>query len=360
MYFYVHTDFLIIVPESTLFTHSYVADCQKILAEGWKKTLHHMQRQQTDLSLFPSGLSSPLMYILHQQGKQLRPLLTLLSFGLFKKDVKEALMPAIAMEFFHNFTLIHDDVMDRAPLRRNQPTVHTKWDTNIAILTGDALLIHGYRLLENLSARELPSVMRIFNRCGLQICEGQKQDLELENKDEKEVKEASYMEMIRLKTGCLLGSCLALGAVLAHTTEKTLQILQEIGEKTGMIFQLKDDVLDLYGKKNTFGKQVGGDILAKKKTFLLIKAMQRGSDSQKESLRKWLHSPTATPEEKIRHVKQLYDALEVKEAAEEQIAQLQQTCQHLVHSLEDTETNILQAQKPSFAEFLAHLSHRIQ
>ena len=219
----------------------------------------------------PSSLYEPLRYIMALGGKRLRPLLTLLAYSLYKRDSRKIVSIATAVEVFHNFTLLHDDIMDNAPLRRGNPTVHKKWDVNTAILSGDVMQIKVYDLLLNVEDAKLKEVLIAFNKCATEVCEGQQCDMEFELRSK--VTEVQYLRMIRLKTAVLLGFSLELGAILAGATRQDRNALREFGINIGIGFQLKDDLLDVYANKKKFGKMVGGDIVANKKTFLLIKAL---------------------------------------------------------------------------------------
>jgi geranylgeranyl diphosphate synthase type II len=223
--------------------------------------------------------------------------------------------PAIAVEVFHNFTLMHDDIMDAAPLRRGQPTVHKKWNHNVAILSGDVMLVNAYELLLDLPPDRLPHIIKRFNRCAAQVCEGQQIDMNFENRTD--VSEEEYMEMIRLKTAVLLGFSLELGGLMAGVPEKDVSLLYQMGEAIGIGFQLKDDLLDVFGDQEKFGKQVGGDIIANKKTFLLIKALQLANDNQQQQLRFWLHEKNFVPEEKVQAVTDIYNQLNILQITEE-------------------------------------------
>lgn len=267
----------------------------------------------------PGSLYEPIRYLMGLGGKRLRPMLTLLAFGLFNKHVRHAVPYAVAVEAFHNFTLMHDDIMDNAPLRRGHETVHEKWNVNTAILSGDVMLVRVYDMFLTLEANMLKNVLRAFNKCAAEVCEGQQWDMEFEQ--EKTVTEKQYLDMIRLKTAVLLGFSLELGAILAGASEADCIALREFGTNVGIGFQLKDDLLDAYGDPSKFGKQVGGDIIANKKTFLLITAFQKASGKQKRELNDWLSLKKFRKEAKIKAVKSLYDSLGVPLVAEKKIDQ---------------------------------------
>ena len=246
-------------------------------------------------------------------------MLTLLSYALFKDDVRRIVPYAIAVEAFHNFTLMHDDIMDQAPLRRGSATVHEKWNVNTAILSGDVMLVKVYDMFLTLEANKLKHVLRAFNKCAAEVCEGQQWDMEFET--EKTVTEKQYLNMIRLKTAVLLGFSLELGAILADASEADCSALREFGTNIGIGFQLKDDLLDAYGDPNKFGKQVGGDIIANKKTFLLINALEKATGKQKRELDDWLSAKKFRKQDKVKAVRSLYDSLGIPLLAEKKIDQ---------------------------------------
>ncbi len=261
----------------------------------------------------PSRLYGPIRYILSLGGKRTRPLLVLLACEMHGTPYAKALKPALAVEVFHNFTLMHDDIMDKAPLRRGNATVHEKWDSNVAILSGDAMMVKAYGLLLETPHALLPQVLALFNKCALEVCEGQQLDMDFEALSS--VSEAQYIEMIRLKTAVLLGTSLELGALLGGATNANAAALREFGISLGIAFQLKDDLLDAFGDQEKTGKQVGGDILANKKTFLLVKALALATDGLKNALLGWLNNSAAGPLEKIRAVKEIYAQLGIEQLA---------------------------------------------
>ena len=265
----------------------------------------------------PRSLYEPLRYIMALGGKRLRPLLTLLSYSLYKSDVRAIVPIAIAVEVFHNFTLLHDDVMDNAPLRRGNPTVHEKWDVNTAILSGDVMQIKVYNLLLRIEDSKLKEVLTAFNQCATEVCEGQQWDMEFESKSN--VTETVYLEMVRLKTAALLGFSLELGAMLAGAPQEDQEALREFGIHIGIGFQLKDDLLDVYGDKKKFGKQVGGDIIANKKTFLLINALAKAEGNDKKELIRWLKKKTFDKMRKIEAITGIYDSLGIRPMTERKI-----------------------------------------
>jgi len=231
------------------------------------------------------SLQEPIHYLLGLGGKRMRPALTLLSADLFGHDVESALPAALSIEVFHNFTLMHDDIMDNAPLRRGNVTVHEKWNTNTAILSGDAMLIEAYQLLCGYSGDQLKKILPLFNDTALGVCRGQQMDMEFEKRNDVSVDE--YIEMIRLKTAVLLGGALEIGGIIANASDSDLEHIRIFGEKLGISFQLRDDYLDAFGDPENFGKQVGGDILSDKKTYLYLTAISRSSEEQKATFDHW-------------------------------------------------------------------------
>jgi geranylgeranyl diphosphate synthase, type II len=265
----------------------------------------------------PKSLYEPIRYIMSLGGKRLRPMLVLLAYSLYKKNTASIVKYATAVEAFHNFTLLHDDIMDNAPLRRGKPTVHEKWNTNTAILSGDVMLVKVYEMFQDLEGDTLKKVLPIFNQCAAEVCEGQQWDMEFETK--ARVTEAHYIEMIRLKTAVLLGLSLELGAVLAKAPDSDRSILKEFGINIGIGFQLKDDLLDVYADKDKFGKQVGGDIIANKKTYLLIKAIEKAKGNDKLELNFWLNARKFNKQKKVKAVTAIYDKLGIAELTERKI-----------------------------------------
>lgn len=267
----------------------------------------------------PQSLYEPIRYIMALGGKRLRPLLVVLAYSLYKKDVKKIIPYAVAVEAFHNFTLLHDDIMDQAPLRRGKSTVHEKWNVNTAILSGDVMLVKVYEMFLGLEERKLKSVLRIFNQCAAEVCEGQQWDMEFETKSK--VTEQQYIKMIRQKTAVLLGFSLELGGMLADAPEADQKSLREFGTNIGIGFQLKDDLLDVYADKKKFGKQVGGDIIANKKTFLLIKALEKAKGNQKKELDYWLNAKKFDKNKKVEAVSSIYSELKIDKLTEKKANQ---------------------------------------
>ena len=266
-----------------------------------------------DFGQQPSELYDPIHYILSLGGKRLRPLLVLLAYQLFRDEEPgdEVIIPAAAVEVFHNFTLMHDDIMDRAPLRRSQPTVHTRWSANVAILSGDVMLVRAYEMILNVRSEYLSSALKGLNRCAAEVCEGQQWDMNYESVDK--VSEEEYLAMIRQKTAVLLGFSLQLGGLLAGADKPNQKRLYEFGEKIGVGFQLMDDWLDVYADQGKFGKQVGGDIIANKKTFLLIKALEQARSDDADTLQYWINREEFDHKEKVEAVKEIYRKLSISE-----------------------------------------------
>ncbi len=265
----------------------------------------------------PEGLYLPIEYVLGIGGKRIRPTLCLAGCYLFNDEIKPAINPALGLEIFHNFTLLHDDVMDNADVRRNQPTVHIKWDPNTAILSGDAMLIKAYQYVANLSTDFLPSVLALFNQTALEVCEGQQYDMEFETRQDVSVEE--YLRMIRLKTAVLLAGSLKTGAIIGGASAEQANFLYEFGENIGLGFQLQDDFLDVYGDIETFGKAIGGDIVNNKKTFLLINALQLASGDLRKELDAWLCAENFEADEKIEAVRAIYNKVGVADLAREKM-----------------------------------------
>lgn len=257
----------------------------------------------------PAALYDPIRYTLGMGGKRVRPCLVLVANGLYSEDHSDALFPALSMEVFHNFTLLHDDIMDNATMRRKQPTVHTKWNGNVAILSGDVMSILSYQLLTKTRKSVIPEIVDLFNRTAIEVCEGQQYDMDFEYQKTVTVKD--YIRMIELKTAVLIAACLKMGAILGGADQNDAKNLYEFGRNIGIAFQLMDDYLDTFGQEDKFGKKIGGDILSNKKTFLLIKALERASAREKKELERWIQSTEYIPEEKISAVKELFSHLGV-------------------------------------------------
>ena len=253
----------------------------------------------------PASLYEPIKYVLSMGGKRIRPTLMLLAYNLFKEDPEKILMNAIALETYHNYTLLHDDLMDNADMRRGHQTVHKKWDANTAILSGDSMLVLAYERMAQCDNQHLGKVLRLFTETALEIGEGQQYDMEFETRND--VKEEEYIEMIRLKTSVLLACALKIGAILADASTEDADNLYQFGEQIGLAFQLQDDYLDVYGDPKVFGKKIGGDITSNKKTFMLINAFNLANAEQKKELEKWVNAQDFDREEKVEAVTRLYN-----------------------------------------------------
>ncbi|MBR4969408.1 MAG: polyprenyl synthetase family protein [Alistipes sp.] len=267
----------------------------------------------------PHYLYAPIKYGLEVGGKRIRPILLMLTYNLYAEDIERAIVPAMAVEIFHNFTLLHDDIMDNASVRRGRPSVPAKWGNNIAILSGDAMLILAYKYLQRTSSERLPQIFEQFNKMAAEVCEGQQFDMDFETKDKVSVEE--YMRMIELKTAALLAGSAEIGALLAGASDHDCQNLYNFAREIGLAFQLQDDLLDSYGD-NQLGKKIGGDILEGKKTILMIEAFSRATAEQREVLCTTHLRKDLSDEEKISTIKGLYDALGVPERVEQQIAKI--------------------------------------
>lgn len=263
----------------------------------------------------PKQLYDPITYIINLGGKRIRPLLVLMSTELFGKDPNDAIHAAMAIEVFHNFTLVHDDIMDNAPLRRGKATVHEKWSTNTAILSGDVMMVEANKNLAKVNPLFLKNVLDTFNATAQGVCEGQQLDMEFE--DRADVTIDDYINMIRLKTAVLLGGALKLGAIIAEASEKDADLIYQFGENIGIAFQLQDDILDVYADPEKFGKQVGGDIIANKKTFLLLKAFELAKAENLQALQTWTNYQEFDVKEKVAAIRQVYDVLGIRNIAEE-------------------------------------------
>ena len=267
----------------------------------------------------PKGLYDPVSYVLSLGGKRIRPVLMLMAYNLYREDVKSILQPATGIEVYHNYTLLHDDLMDRADMRRGKATVHKVWNDNVAILSGDAMLVLAYQFMAQCASEKLKDVMDLFSLTALEICEGQQLDMEFEQR--KDVKEDEYIEMIRLKTSVLLAASLKIGAILGGASKEDADALYDFGVNLGLAFQLKDDLLDVYGDPLRFGKNIGGDILCNKKTYLVIKAFEHANTDQEALLSDWFTRETFDPQEKIAAVTRLYNEIGVKALCENRIVE---------------------------------------
>lgn len=265
----------------------------------------------------PKELYEPVRYVLSLGGKRIRPVLMLMGYNLYRDDVERIMSPALGLETYHNYTLLHDDLMDRADVRRGQPTVHRRWNENQAILSGDSMLVLAYQRMARCDAKMLPRVMELFTETALEIGEGQQYDIDFETRND--VREDEYIEMIRLKTSVLLACALKIGAMLAGAPDTDANILYQFGERIGLAFQLQDDYLDVYGDFETFGKRIGGDILCNKKTYMLINAQLLANEEQRAELERWLDATEYGEEEKIKAVTRIYDDIGIPQLARRKI-----------------------------------------
>jgi geranylgeranyl diphosphate synthase, type II len=271
----------------------------------------------------PSELYDPVRYILSLGGKRIRPALVLLACDMFAGSVDSALNPAIAIEIFHNFTLLHDDIMDRSELRRGNPTVHMKWNENVAILSGDVMSILAGRFMNEAPGAVLRNVNEVFFRTAMEVCEGQQMDMNFEHR--MFVEEKEYLRMIELKTAVLIAASLKIGAMLGGAAEKDAEDLYQFGRDLGVAFQLQDDLLDAYGDPESFGKKPGMDIVDNKKTILMITALRDANDKQREALNRWLEEKDFDQEEKVREVLAIFGELRVKEKVEKMVSNFYRT-----------------------------------
>lgn len=271
------------------------------------------------LACEPRGLYDPIAYVLSSGGKRLRPILMMMAYNLYKEDVENIYSQAAAIEIYHNYTLLHDDLMDRADMRRGNVTVHKKWNDNTAILSGDAMLVLAYKYMMQCPAEHLQDVLGTFSQTALEICEGQQLDMDFESRST--VSESEYIEMIRLKTSVLLAASLKIGALMANAPAQDVNALYQLGINLGLAFQLKDDLLDVYGTPETFGKNIGGDILCNKKTYLLVKAMEYADTRQLQELKSLFSLATSyhNSQEKIDAVTKLYNEIGIREICDEKI-----------------------------------------
>lgn len=327
-----------------------------IMNKEIKNTIEKITQQIEQLSYGekPIELYEPIAYLMAIGGKRMRPLLTILAYELYHKASEDTINAALAVEIFHNFTLMHDDIMDEAPLRRGQATVHEKWNEPVAILSGDVMLVRAYdQLLEYCPTEKLPLVLKKFNKCAAEVCEGQQHDMNFEQ--QSNVSEAEYLDMIRQKTAVLLGFSLEYGGILANADEKDVEMLYQMGVNVGIGFQLMDDLLDVYADQAKFGKQVGGDIISNKKTYLLIKALELAKGEDKEELVFWLNQKEFDKEKKISAVKKVYQNIGIKQLTE---SKMNEYFELGFQNLEDIKVN--QEKKHLLSEFFQYLIKREQ
>ena len=307
--------------------------------------------EKIDLPKEPKNLYEPISYFLDLGGKRIRPILALMGYKLFSDDYQKAIPIAKMVELFHNFSLIHDDIMDDAPLRRGKQTVHEKWDSNIAILTGDMVLIKAYQELVNVDNSHQSEILKVFNNCAVKVCEGQQYDMDFENKNDVSVNE--YINMIYLKTSALLEHSLEMGGIVAGANENQRQNLREFGKNLGIAFQLRDDLLDVFGEGD-FGKQKAGDIISNKKTFLMLKAIQKASTQQLEELNKWLNKTEFDNSDKVEAVTNIYNQLSIKEETEQMISHFTQLSTNALEGFVEVNSEV----KNEFKELQNYLMTR--
>ncbi len=289
---------------------------------NWKELLRYVNGEIAQMSFErqPTELYAPIRYVLSMGGKRIRPVLMLMAYNLYKEEVEAVVSQALAIEIYHNYTLLHDDLMDRADMRRGMATVHRKWNVNAAILSGDSMLVMAYRYMQQgCPAEHLGNIMALFTETALEIGEGQQYDMDFETRTE--VSEDEYIEMIRLKTSVLLACSLKIGAWLGDAPRRDAELLYHFGENLGLAFQLQDDYLDVYGDPAVFGKKIGGDILCNKKTYMLISALGHAMPADRERLERWIEKKEGTydPEEKIAAETELYDKIGVRTLCDEKI-----------------------------------------
>ena len=299
----------------------------------------------------PSTLYAPIQYVLSLGGKRVRPVLMLLAYNLYKDDPERIMTQAIALETYHNFTLLHDDLMDNADMRRGHETVHRKWNPNQAILSGDTMLLQAFQRMGQCEADKLQAVINLFTETTLEIDEGQQLDVEFETRND--VTEDEYVEMIRMKTSVLLACAVKIGAILAGASKEDQDNLYKFGEQIGLAFQLQDDLLDVYGDPKVFGKNIGGDITSNKKTYMLINAVNRANPAQREELTRWIEAAEFDREEKVKAVTRLYDEIGIRELCEQKM----EACYALAQEYMD-KVNVAEERKAELKAYAAAMMKR--
>ena len=299
----------------------------------------------------PASLYEPIRYVLSMGGKRIRPVLMLLSYNLFKEDPETILMPACALETYHNYTLLHDDLMDNADLRRGHETVHKKWNANTAILSGDSMLVLAYQRMQQCSSDKMAEVLALFTETALEIGEGQEYDMAFEHRDD--VSEEEYIEMIRLKTSVLLACALKIGAILAGASKEDADNLYRFGEQIGLAFQLQDDFLDVYGDTRVFGKAIGGDITSNKKTFMLINALNHANEEQRRQLESWIGATEFDRDEKVAAVTRLYNEIGIDRMAQDKIAYYFEQSRKYLQAV-----SVDESRKAELAAYAQHMMNR--
>ncbi len=299
----------------------------------------------------PASLYEPVKYVLSLGGKRIRPVLMLLGYQLWKEHPEDILMPAIGLETYHNYTLLHDDLMDNADMRRGHQTVHRRWDANKAILSGDSMLVLAYQRVAQVPEQELQQVLSLFTVTALEIGEGQEYDMTFESRND--VTEDEYIEMIRLKTSVLLACALKMGAILAGAPQHDADLMYQVGEQLGLAFQLQDDLLDVYGDPKVFGKAIGGDITSNKKTYMLINAVNRANDHQRAELEKWISAKSFDRQEKVQAVTRLYDEIGIRQLCEQKINYYFDQARHTLSNVQVTDER-----KQSLLQYMDEMLHR--
>ena len=299
----------------------------------------------------PSSLYDPVKYVLSLGGKRIRPVLMLLGYNLWREHPEDILMPAIGLETYHNYTLLHDDLMDNADMRRGHETVHRRWNANKAILSGDSMLVLAYQRVAQVPADKLRNVLDLFTVTALEIGEGQEYDMAFEMRND--VTEDEYIEMIRLKTSVLLACALKMGALLADAPQADVDRLYTVGEQLGLAFQLQDDLLDVYGDPKVFGKAIGGDITSNKKTYMLINAFNRANDAQRQELQRWVSATNFNRQEKVSAVTRLYDAIGIRQLCEQKINYYFDQARHTLDQV-----NVPDKRKAALRAYMDEMLHR--
>ena len=299
----------------------------------------------------PKSLYTPVEYVLSLGGKRIRPVLMLMGYNLWREQPEDILMPAVGLETYHNYTLLHDDLMDNADVRRGHQTVHRRWDANKAILSGDSMLVLAYQRVAQVPAEKLPQVLDLFTVTALEIGEGQEYDMSFETRND--VTEDEYIEMIRLKTSVLLACALKMGALLADAPQEDADRLYRLGEQIGLAFQLQDDLLDVYGDPKVFGKAIGGDITSNKKTYMLINAVNRANAVQRQELERWINATDFDRQEKVAVVTRLYDEIGIRQLCEEKINYYFNLAQQTLN-----EVQVPEERKAALRAYMDELLHR--
>ncbi len=299
----------------------------------------------------PTSLYDPIKYVLSLGGKRIRPVLMLLGYNLWKEQPSDILMPAIGLETYHNYTLLHDDLMDNADMRRGHETVHRRWDANKAILSGDSMLVLAYQRVAQVSEDKLQQVLDLFTVTALEIGEGQEYDMTFETRND--VTEDEYIEMIRLKTSVLLACALKMGAILADAPQQDTDLMYTVGEQLGLAFQLQDDLLDVYGDPKVFGKAIGGDITSNKKTYMLINAFNRANEQQRAELTRWIGAKEFDRQEKVEAVTRLYDEIGIRQLCEQKINYYFEQARQTLGNV-----NVTEERKQALLQYMDEMLHR--